>query len=325
MLKRLFVFVVVVLVFVCTGSSAAPDPANSPALPTPASPQVGCGEDPHCIAHEFSPGNNSFVYDFSTFDGSTLRVDFVGGVIRPFTLIVRDVTLTDAQLALRLDPRVFPTGTSCFHYFDSLCHEYAFSGNAGGPNGVPVLRVDYNRPGVQLTVNYFTADQASDPGFGHAPGESTTFSRDILRNYVAAPSSDDTMDSDPIPGLSSVIALNKPLEESDTYCWVSPRDGQTFRSEHEEIEVAFRLFASGPCTGNTGRPLRDRDARLSLAKLVNGELVIQHVRIEHFRFDHREGVNEAEIETEDLPPGTYVITVRSDEFSPQTERIFIVP
>ena len=325
MRRHLFVFAVVALVFVCTGSSAAPNPASSPALPTPASPQVGCGEEPHCIAHEFSPGNNSFLYDFRAFDGSTLRVNFVGGVITTFTLIVRDVTLTDAQLAPRLDPRVFPTGTSCFHYFDSLCHAYDFSGNAGGPNGVPVLRVDYNRPGIKLELSYFSSDDAHEPAFAHAPGESTTFSRDILEEYFRAPSEDDTMCSDPIPGLSSVIALNKPLEENDTYCWVSPQDGQTFRAEDEEIEVAFRLFASGPCTGNTGTPLRDRDARVSLAKLVNGEIVFQPIRIKHFHFDHGEGVNEAEIETEELTPGTYFITVRSDEFSPPTRRIFVVP
>lgn len=317
-------FVVVVLVLACTGSWAATDPASGPAVPAPASPQVGCHEDPHCIAHEFSPGNNSFVYDFRLFDGSTLGVNFVGGVIRPFTLIVRDVTLTDSQLAPRLDSRVFPTGTSCFHYFDSLCHEYAFSGNATGPNGVPVLRVDYNRPGIKLELTYFGPDQAHDPAFAHAPGESTTFSEDILAQYFNAPPDDDTMCSDPIPGLSSVIALNKPLEENDTYCRVSPQDGQTFRVG-VDVEVAFRLFASGICTGNTGTPLRDRDALVSLAKSVSGGVVFQQLRIKRFHFDHLEGVNRTKIDTEDLTPGTYFITVRSDEFSPQTRQIRLVP
>jgi hypothetical protein len=329
MRKRLLAFVVVAIVLVCTGSSAAPEPAR-PAAPTPPSPEDGgvCGvEEPHCITHEFSPGNNSFLYDFSGFPRSTLRVNFVGGVLTTFKLTVRDVTLTDAQLTARLDPRVFPAGTSCFHYFDGKCHQYSFSGNAGGPHGVPVIRVDYNPPGVELTLSYSTSDLAFDPAFGHAPGDNIIFSEDILRNYFREPPpEDDTMDSDPVPGLSDVIALNKPLEENDTYCRVSPQDGQIFGGEHEEIEVAFRLFASGPCIGNPGRPLRDRDARLSLVKrLDSGEVVFQHVRVEHFHFDQREGINEAEIETEDLTPGTYFITVRSDEFSPDTVRVIIAP
>lgn len=328
MRKPLFAFVIVALVFVCTASSASPEPAG-PAVPMPASPQEGggCGvEEPHCISHEFSPGDNSFVYDFSTFDGSTLRVNFVGGVISTFTLTVRDRAFSDEELAGRLDPNVFPPETtSCFHYFDSptpLCHEYRFTGSAGGPNGVPLIGVDFNRPGIVLTLTYFTPDTAFDPAFGHAPGESTTFSEDILRDYFTVPSEDDTMDSDPIPGLSSVIALNKQLKETDTYCWVSPQDGQTFRSEDDEIEVAFRLFASGSCSGT---PLRDGDARLSLWKLVNvnGDVESQHVRFVHFRFEPGEGVNEAEIETEGLTPGTYFITVRSDKFSPQTRQICI--
>ena len=192
---------------------------------------------------------------------------------------------------------------------------------------MPVIRVDYNPPGVELTLSYETSDPAFDPAFGHAPGDNIIFSQDILRNYFREPPpDDDTMDSDPVPGLSDVIALNKPLEENDTYCRVSPQDGQIFAGEHEEIEVAFRLFASGPCIGNPGRPLRDRDARLSLGKrLDSGEFVFQHVRVEHFHFEPREGVNEAEIETEDLTPGTYFVTVRSDEFSPDTVRVIIAP
>ena len=315
-------FVVVALVLVCTGSWAATDPASSPAVPTPASPPEGCGEEPPCsITHVFSPGNNSFLYDFSALDSSTLRVDFVGGVLTTFSLTVTDATLTDSQLAARLDPRVFPAGTSCFHYsVDGLCHQYHFMGNAGGPNGVPVLRVDYNRPGIKLELTYFSSDPAHDPAFGHAPGESTTFSEDVLADY-RRPLGDDTMCSDAIPGLSDVIALNQPLEENDTYCWVSPTPGQMFKMGND-VDVAFRLFASGPCTGNTGTPLRDRDARLSL---YNSAGVFQQVRVKHFHFDPNEGVNRAEIDTEDLTPGTYCVTVRSDEFSPQTRCFVLMP
>lgn len=320
MRKRLFGFVVVALVLVCTESWA---PTSGSAVPTPASPEIGvCGEPASpCITHVFTVGDDSFLYDFTAVDGSSIRVTFVGGVRRTFSLTVDDVRLTDAQLAARLDPRVFPD-TSCFHYFDNMCHEYAFSGNAGGANGTPVIGDDYGPP-IHLRLTYFTPDEAFDPAFGHAPEESRIFRRDILIDYFREVRSDDTMDGS-TPTMSSVIALNRRLEENDKFCWVSPQDFQPFKVG-DDVEVAFRLFASGPCTGNPGRPLRDRDARLSLAKFVNGEFVFQHIRTKHFRFERGEGVNEAEIETEGLTPGTYFITVRSDEFSPETRRIVLVP
>ena len=281
----------------------------------------GEGQPPCSITNTFSPGTTVGVY---TFGDSTLRVEFVGGVKRTFSLTVTEVTLTDAQLAARLDPNVFPTGTTCFHYGGG-CEEYAFTGNAGGPNGVPVKNVDYGPP-IRLTLTYFSGDPAKDPAFGHAPGDTTTFSEDILVGYFK-PFEDDTMDGS-TPSLSSVIALNQPLEQNDTFCLVSPQQGQTIKIG-EEIQVAFRLFPSGPCTGNPGTALRDKDARVSLIKFVNGQPVFQRVRSEEggnrFHFDHEDGVNERDLSTEGLTPGDYAITIFSDEFPPQTVTFTLIP
>lgn len=283
-----------------------------------------CGtEEANC--HTFSPGNTTFTYTFGI--NGSLRVEFVGGVLRPFDLRVTVVTLTDAQLAARLDPTVFPPATtSCFHYGSvpstqttSGCQEYAFTGNAGGPNGVPVKNVDYGPP-IKLTLTYFSSDTANDPAFGHAPGESTTFSEDILTDYFK-PIEDDTMDGS-TPSLSSVIALNKKLEENDTFCWISPSDNFQIFTVGAEVQVTFQLF-SGAC--NSGTSIRDHFARLSLYNALH---VSQPVRSDDggkdFHFDNHDKMNEREFSTAGLLPGTYFITVRSTKFSPQTRQIKLV-
>jgi hypothetical protein len=279
---------------------------------------------PPCISNTFSPGTTVGFYNFAD---SSLRVEFVGGVKTTFTLNVTEVTLTDAQLAARLDPNVFPAGTTCFHYGGG-CKEYAFTGNAGGPNGVPVKNVDYGPP-IKLTLTYNSFDTAGNPAFGHAPGESTTFSEDILTDYFRLVEEDDTMDGS-TPSLSSVIALNKPLEENDTFCWVSPSDGQTFKVG-DEVQVAFQVFAgAGGSCPNTGTSLRDNKAQMSL---VNANHDFQPVQSDdggkNFQFDYGDKVNEREFSTAGLAAnptfGTdYFITVRSTKFPPQTRRIRLV-
>jgi hypothetical protein len=293
--------------------------------------QSCAGEEANC--HTFTPASTTFTYNFG--GNGSLRVAFVGGVLRNFDLRVTVVTLTDAQLAARLDPNVFPAGTSCFHYGSNPlsqatpgCQEYAFTGNAGGPNGVPVKNVDY-KPPIKLELTYFSSDSPNDPAFGHAPGESTTFSEDILEDYIKPLLVDDTMDGS-TPSLSSVIALNKPLEQKDTFCWISPNDSQVFKVG-AEVEVTFKLFPSGLCVNNSGESIRDHFARLSLARVdVQGQvLAVVTVRSDdggkHFQFDNADKVNEREIDTEGLTPGFYVITVRSTKFPPQSRQIQLGP
>jgi hypothetical protein len=283
--------------------------------------ETGCfpNEEGGGVTCMFSPGTPTHTYHFG--DNSSLRVTFAGGVLKTFNLTVTEVTLTDTQLAGRLDPHVFPEGTTCFHYGQSTgCQEYAFTGNAGGPNHVPVKNVDYKAP-INLELTYFSSDSPNDPAFGHAPGESTTFSEDILVDYIK-PIDDDTMDGS-TPSLSSVIALNKPLVETDTFCWISPNESQKFEVG-TEVEVTFKLFRGGSCVGKS---IRDPFARLSFAH-TNGQIVIVNVRSDeggkHFQFDNEDKVNEREIDTEGLTPGFYFITVRSNKFPPQTRQIQLV-
>lgn len=280
--------------------------------------------------HTFTSTSTTFTYTFGI--NGSLRVEFVGGVLRNFDLRVTVVTLTDAQLAARLDPKVFPPATTtCFHYGSVPplpstqttpgCQEYAFTGNAGGPNGVPVKNVDYGPP-INLTLTYFSSDLAQDPAFGHAPGESTTFSEDILVDYIK-PFEDDTMDGS-TPSLSSVIALNKKLEENDTFCWISPNDFQKF-NVGAEVQVTLQLFASGPCIGNTGTSIRDNFARLSVARRFGATVqVLSDEGGKDFQFDNHDQVNEREFGTAGLTPGFYFVTVRSTKFPPQTREIQLV-
>ena len=271
---------------------------------------------PCAIPNSFSSGTTRGVYDFGV--NGQLIVDFVK-VLRPFTLTVT----TQFPAVPNLDLRVFPN-TTCFHYsFSGQCTQYDFTGTANGPNGVPQKNRDYTGL-ITLTLTYNSGDSAQDPAFGHAPGESTTFSEDILTNYFEV-ISDPTMGGK-TPGLSSVIALNKTLAENDAFCFVSPHDGDTFHVG-QEIEVEFQLSDNtSTCASN---PERDKDARLSFfTRDSTGLPVFIPVGKDEggrkFHFDHEEGVNEREVDTEGLKTGTYYITVFSDEFPPQTVRVYII-
>jgi hypothetical protein len=283
-----------------------------------------CEENcPPSVTNTFSPGTTEGIYNFAG-DG-TLIVDFVT-VLTTFSLTVTVNPTLDP-----LDPNVFPPGTVCVKYSTSAnpCDQYDFTGNKGGPNGVPVRKIDYNGL-ITLTLTYSTNQTVHNPAFGHAPGDNTTavYSEDILTNYFTSPITPEPGMGGKTPGLSSVAALDEPLEETDCFVLVSPTEGQVF-TVGQEIEVEFQLSDSTSCPGNPGNPERDKDARLSLSRSDNGKLVFVPVGKDeggkHFHFDHQEGVNEREVDTEGLQPGTYVITVFSDEFSPQSRTVVINP
>ena len=278
-------------------------------------------------SNQFMPGTTTGVYDFTATGDGRLVVDFVT-VRTTFTL-----TVTVDHTIDNLAPGVFPPGTTCVPYAPNgfRCDEYDFSGNAGGPNHVPVKNVDYKGL-ITLTLSYFTAQNAHTPAFLHAPGDnsSAVYSEDILTSYSSAPPClpsvpgciDPTMKGT-LPGLSSVAAFDEP-GANDCYTQVSPTEGQTFRVGHE-IEVEFRL-TDPTCAGPA---IRDKDARLSLSTTdSSGNTVIVPLRKEEgskFHFDRDEGVNERDLSTEGLAPGSYTITVFSDEFSPQTVNINLIP
>jgi len=279
------------------------------------------GEGVSCM-NTFTPTDTTGTYEFGN-DGR-LVVQF-DTVLTTFSLTATVNHVIDA-----LDPNVFPPGTVCVRYqFNgSQCDEYDFTGNAGGPNGVPVKNINYKGL-ITLTLSYLTNQTAHNPAFGHAPGDNATavYSEDILTSYSNFPLSEDPTMGGKLPGLSSVAAFDEPLTESDSFCFVSPTEGQTF-TVGQDIEVAFRLFASGPCP-NSGTPIRDKTARASLSTVdpTTGNVVFPPLPNKEegnkFHWDNKDGLNEFDLSTEGLAPGPYTITVFGSKFSPHSVDVIL--
>jgi hypothetical protein len=285
-------------------------------------------EGPPCIRNTFSPGNTTGVYDFNgTLDGK-LVVNFVT-VRTSFTL---DVTVNHNIDGLAAG---FSEGTTCVTYNGGTqCDQYDFSGNAGGPNGVPVKSVDYKGL-ITLTLSYYTAQTVHTPAFLHAPGDNVPgalYTEDILTSYSSFPPCPISVCGDPtmvgkVPGLSSVAAFDEP-GDNDNFCLVSPNLPATTSQVGDEIEVAFRLTpATVPCGTETGNSIRDKDARLSVVDPQgNFQTIRDHEGGKDFHFDKKDGVNERDLNTEGLLPGVvYTVTLSSDEFSPYSFTFTLTP
>jgi hypothetical protein len=296
--------------------------------------QTSCNEveGPPCIQNTFSPGlgNNERVYDFTGTGDGLLVVHFVK-VLTTFNLIVTVDHTIDG-----LAEGVFnPATTMCVTYSTngSQCDEYDFKGDGSvghAPHFVPVQGTDY-RGLITLTLSYATNQTVHSPAFLHAPGASPVYTEDILTSYSTATSCavvscDPTMGGK-TPGLSAVAAFDE-AGENDSFCLVSPKPPLTFTVGHA-IEVAFRLTApSTDCL--TAAPIRDKDARVSLAMTDSSGHFISFPPLRNkedgnkFHFDHEDGVNELDLSTKGLATGSYIITVFSDEFSPQSVNITLV-
>jgi hypothetical protein len=193
---------------------------------------------------------------------------------------------------------------------------------------VPVKGTDYKGL-IALELSYLTFQTVLSPAFGHAPGDNATavYSEDILTAYSSSPTvSDPTMDGT-LPGLSSVAAFNKPLIENDTFCFVSPTEGQIFTAGQEAvIEVTFQLF-SGAC--NSGTPIRDKTARFSLSmtdpigNFMSFPVLQDKEEANKFHWDNKSGLNELDLSTVGLAPGHYTITVYSSKSSPHSVDIVL--
>jgi len=271
----------------------------------------------------FSPTDTTGTYEF--FGNGRLIVQF-NTVLTTFTL-----TATVNHTIDPLDPNEFPAGTVCVTYSTGLCDQYDFTGNAGGPHGVPVKGTDYKGL-ITLMLSYFNSQPVHNPAFGHAPGDSTTITEDILTGYSSSPTvGDPTMDGS-TPGLSSVVALDEPLSEvGDKFCLVSPAGNLTFSAAQVKvIEVTFQffMFSNGSCTGT---PLRDKTARFSLSmtdafgNFVSFPALLDKEEANKFHWDNKDGLNEFDLSTVGLAPGNYTITLFSSKFSPQSVDITITP
>ncbi len=312
MFKRIFAFLVLAFALFGTQCWAA----------TCSSVVLSC-------ANMFSPTDTTGTYEF--FGDGKLIVKF-GTVLTTFNL-----TVTVDHTIDPLDPNVFPAGTVCVTYASNggRCDEYDFTGNKSGPNGVPVKNIDYKGL-ITLSLEYSSFQTANTPAFGHAPGDNATavYSEDILTSYSTfpPPPTDPTMGGT-LPGLSSVVALDEPLTETDSYCWVSPMEAQPF-TVGQDIEVSFHLFPLFPsgssCSNPSGAPIRDKTASLSLSTTdTNGNVVfpprLNKEEGNKFHWDNKDGLNEFDLSTEGLQPGTYTITVFSSKFSPQSRDITLNP
>ena len=222
------------------------------------------------------------------------------------------------------DPSEFPAGTVCVAYNTNggLCDQYDFTGSAGGPNGVPVKNTDYKGL-ITLELSYSTNQAIHEPAFGHAPGDTTTFTEDILTSYstsCGAACEDPTM-SGTTPDLSSVVAADEPFTESgDTFCSVTLTPTNNASGQKSQLEVALKIVAGSDCSA-TG--IRDKTARLSVWTTdTHGNISfppLKNVEANKFHWDNKNGLNEYDISTDGLVSGqTYTITVFSSKFGPQS-------
>jgi len=294
-----------------------------------------------CVTNEgggitctFNPTATTHTFDFSGTGDGKLVVSFVT-VLTSFTLTATINHTIDA-----FDPNEFPVGTAAVTYCNGNQDQYDFTGSAGGPNGVPVKGTDYQGL-INILLIYLTCSGENyTPAFAHAPGDITTFIEDILTFYSSAPfcseeppftnSCDPTMDGD-TPGLSSVVAAKESLIETDTFCFVSPTEGQTFSAAQVPvIEVTFQLSAGGSCP-IAGQPIRDKTAHFSIAmtdssgNFLSRPVLRDREEANKFHWDKKNGLNEFDLSTVGLAPGHYTITLRSTKFSVRSVDINITP
>lgn len=279
------------------------------------------GDCPQSITNTFSPVTTTNTYEFGNDGRLVVKFDTV---LTTFTL-----TVTIKHTIDPLDPNEFPAGTVCVQYAfnGSRCDQYDFTGSAGGPNGVPVKNTDYKGL-ISLTLSYRTAQTVHNPAFGHAPGDTTTITEDILTSYSAfplCPQCDPTMGGT-TPGLSSVVALDEPFTESgDTYCSLTVAATNNASEQKPQEEVTL-VITNGPCSG-TG--IRDKTARLSVSTTdINGNvtfLALKNAEGNKFHWDNKNKLNEYDISTDGLVSGqVYTVTVFSSKISPQSTT-FVAP
>jgi hypothetical protein len=285
----------------------------------------------------FTSANPSFTYTGFN-DDSRLTVSF-DTVLTTFDLRVTihtpkptDSTCSEGCNPIALDPSEFPPGTICVTYdfgnSPGTCEQYDFTGNATGPNGVPVKNKDYKGL-ISLTLQYFTASSFAvhTPAFGHAPGDIATFTENILTFYSNDGNQGPTMGGK-VPGLSSLVALDEPLATTDlTSCFSFKPPVKENNSSNTKpiIEIAFSLLSGTNCGGPA---IRDKTATLTVSSFDNVGNVIfpplmNATEGNKFHWDSKNGLNEYDINTDGLPDGNYTVTVISNRFSPQKTTICV--
>jgi len=278
------------------------------------------GPEVTSCTNSFSPGDSGVstgIYEFG--ENGRLVVQFET-VLTNFNLTV---TLAFPSNPLPLDSNEFPAGTVCVQYNGvgtNVCVRYDFTGNAGGPNQVPVKNTDYKGL-ITLTLSYInnTSFSVHTPAFGHAPGDITTFTENILTSYSANPIPSDPTMSGKTPGLSSVVALDELLTSTSTACPLTLTPTNNPSEQKPELEITLKIVSGSDCTA-TG--LRDKTASLSVSTTdLNGNEsfpALKNSEGNKFHWDSKNGLNEYDISLEGLPDGQYTATSFSSKVSPQS-------
>jgi hypothetical protein len=313
MYKRVFVFLALALALFVTPSWACIGTV------------ITAGGTPSCT-NTFSPTVTTGTFDFNGTGDGVLTVKFVT-VLTTFTL-----TATVNHTLDPFDPSEFPAGTVVVTYSNGHQDQYDFTGTGGGGlNGLPAKNTDYQGL-IELTLSYNISSTyvVHEPAFAHAPGDTTTFTEDILNSYStscgAACPDDPTMDGT-APGLSSVAAADEPFTESgDTFCSLTVTPTNNPPGQKSEEEVTLKIVGGSDCTA-TG--IRDKTARLSVWTTdTNGNIIfppLKNVEGNKFHWDNKNGLNEYDISTDGLMSGQrYTITVFSSKTSPQSTT-FVAP
>ena len=283
--------------------------------PSEATPPATC-------SNIVSPTDTTAVFNFTGSGDGYLTVQF-NTVLTTFTLTAMYSHTIDP-----FDPTEFPTGTVCVPYNTNgnQCDQYNFTGNAGGPNGVPVQHVDYQGL-ITIILSYDTNYSVRVPAFGHAPGDVTTFTEDMLTFYSTscglACNEDPTMGGEP-PGLSSIAALDKPFVTATTFCSLTITPTTVGNGQQPQFEVDLTIVSAGSnCSSGPG--IRDKTATLAVSTNPNPGTTavsfptLKNVQGNKFHWDNKNLVNEYDISTDGLVSGqSYLITVRSDNFAPQS-------
>jgi hypothetical protein len=298
-------------------------------LVAPSWAQLPCGvEEVNCFTFDATHTSRTYS-EFG--DGSALTVQFET-VLTSFDLraVIHIPKPTDSSCVegcdnpIVLDGSEFSSGTLCVTYpinSPGVCEQYDLSGHSAfssGPNGVPVKNVDYKGL-ITLTLTYLTASSfvVNTPAFGHAPGDITTFTENILTSYsVDGPPVIGPTMSGKSPSLSSLVALDEPLTEKDFFCGLALNPTNNKPGLKPEVEVTLKIASTSTCTPG----IRDKSASLSVSNDSSGTVIfplIKNAEGNKFHWDNKNGLNEYDINTDGLADGTYTVTVFSSKISPQ--------
>ncbi len=289
----------------CWGAICSNPPPTTTTSPTTA--VVSC-------TNQFSPAVTSATYDFTSAGDGFLKLTFLGTVQTTFT-----ITATVNHTIDPFDTSEFPAGTVAVTYFNGNKDQYDFTGNAGGPNGVPQKGPDYTGM-IRIELTYSVGQTVHTPAFAHAPDGFTTFLVNFLRGYFQPPFTDPTMCGD-VPGLSSIAAADEPFSSpGNTSCPLTLTPTNVPSGQKPQIEIIFKIVGSGSSCSGTG--VRDKTAKLYVSTLDSSGRsfpALKNVEGNKFHWVPRDALNEYDISTETLVTGQmYTVTVISELVSPQS-------